>query len=99
MSEDNKGWKKQGWIEDELDKKVNRNMTAISTILQKIYENNSNNENLDMFQEVIEGVFKIVGKKTNIFTTTKPANILNSIPFIINKVEPYPILEFYRPYD
>jgi hypothetical protein len=99
MSEDNKGWKKQGWIEDELDKKVNRNMTAISTILQKIYEDNSNNENLDMFQEVIEKVFKNVGKKTNIFTTTKPANILNSPPFIINKVEPYPILEFYRPYD
>jgi hypothetical protein len=99
MSKYNNGWKKQGWIEGELDKKVNRNMMTIFTILQRIYEKNSKNENLDMFQEVINKVLKNIGKNTKIFTTAKPANILNKMPFIINKVEPYPILNFYRPYD
>lgn len=98
MSEDNKGWKKQGWIKDTLDKKVNRNMMSISSILQRLSVKNINNDKLDMFQEVINRVFKNIGKDTKIFTTTKPANILNDQPFIINKVNEYPKINFDIPY-
>jgi hypothetical protein len=98
MSEDNKGWKKQGWIEDELDKNVNRNMMNISTILQRVSRDNIKNDNLDMFQEVIKRVFTAVGKKTDLYTTKKPAIVLNSIPFVINKVEEYPDITFKHLY-
>ena len=94
MSQDNKGWKKQGWIKDTLDKKINRNMMSISSILKRLSVKNINNDKLDMFQEVINRVFKNIGQDTKIFTTTKPANILNNIPFIINKVEAYPNINF-----
>jgi hypothetical protein len=96
MSEYNKGWKKQGWIEDSMDKNVNRNMMSISTILKRVYEKNKNTKDLDMFQEIINRVFKKIGKDTKLFTTTKPVTILNDTPFIINKVKDYPVITFHR---
>ena len=47
-----------------------------------------------MFQEIIEEVSKVFKKDAKIFTTSKPANILNKTPFIINKVEAYPKIDF-----
>ena len=47
-----------------------------------------------MFGGIIEDIFKKFKTNTGIFTTAKPANILNKIPFIINKVKEYPNIDF-----
>jgi hypothetical protein len=94
MSQYNMGWKKQGWIEESLDKKVNRNMMKISSILQRVSRENIKNEKLDIFQEIIKRIFKVIGKDTGIFATKRPVKILNNTPFVINKVEEYPDIVF-----
>ena len=52
------------------------------------------NKDTDMFQAIIDFVFKDFKPEKGIFTTSKPANILNKTPFIINKVEAYPKIDF-----
>ena len=47
-----------------------------------------------MFGGIIEDIFKKFKTNTGIFTTAKPVNILNKIPFIINKVKEYPNIDF-----
>ena len=52
------------------------------------------NKDTDMFQAIIDFIFKDFKPENGIFTTAKPANILNKTPFIINKVEAYPKIDF-----
>jgi hypothetical protein len=52
------------------------------------------NKESDMFQAIIDNVFKVFRLEKGIFTTNKPAKILNKIPFIINKVQLYPEINF-----
>jgi len=98
MSINNRGWKEQGWIKGKMSINVNHNMTTMSNVLKKILSKNINNTQLDMFQEIIEEVSKVFKKDAKIFTTAKPSKILNKIPFIINKVEEYPKIEFKNKY-
>jgi hypothetical protein len=85
-----------GWIEDDMDINVNINMISIRNALINIYSKIYTDKFFDMFGRIIEDIFKKFKTNTGIFTTSKPANILNKIPFIINKVKEYPNINFNK---
>jgi 6-phosphogluconate dehydrogenase len=87
-----------GWIEDDMDINVNINMISIRNALINIYSKIYTDKFFDMFGRIIEDIFKKFKTNTGIFTTAKPANILNKIPFIINKVKEYPNIDFRKEY-
>ena len=86
--------KTMGWIEGNVIGKINANMFMIKSRVQRLMAALLNNGSADMFQAIIDFVFKDFKPENGIFTTDKPANILNKIPFIINKVEAYPKIDF-----
>jgi hypothetical protein len=91
--------KTKGWIEgDIINAKVNAGMFMIMTKIQRILPNFLKEPGTDMFQKIIENVFEVFKPETKIFITKKPDIILNKIPFIINKVEEYPIINFKKVY-
>jgi hypothetical protein len=85
-----------GWIDDDMDVNVSQTMFNLMDKLAHIMSYKLRIINFDFFQEVIDEIFKKYKTNTNIFTTVKPANVLNEIPFIINKVEAYPKINFNR---
>jgi hypothetical protein len=85
-----------GWIEDDMDMNVNINMVSIRNTLINIHFKIYTDKLFDMFGRIIEDIFKKFKTNTGIFTTAKPANILNKIPFIINKVKEYPNINFNK---
>jgi hypothetical protein len=86
--------KTMGWIEGDVIGKINASMFMIMSRVQRLMAALLNNGSADMFQAIIDFVFKDFKPENGIFTTDKPANILNKIPFIINKVEAYPKIDF-----
>jgi hypothetical protein len=86
--------KTNGWIEGDVIAQVNANMFMIMTKIQRIMISLLKNKESDMFQAIIDNVFKLFRPENGIFTTNKPAKILNKIPFIINKVQLYPEINF-----
>ena len=85
----------RGWIENDMEMNVNIKMVDIRIALRNIYfKIYVRKESFDMFGGIIEDIFKKFKTNTGIFTTAKPANILNKIPFIINKVKEYPNIDF-----
>jgi hypothetical protein len=82
--------KTMGWIEEHVIGRVNATMFMLKSKIQRLMVTLLNNNDSDMFQAIIDFVFKDFKTDIGIFTTVKPANILNNIPFIINKVEEYP---------
>jgi len=91
--------KTKGWIEgDIVNAKVNAGMFMIMTKIQRILPNFLKEPGSDMFKNIIDNIFKVFKPETEIFITTKPNIILNKIPFIINKVEQYPNINFKKVY-
>ena len=86
--------KTRGWIEGDVIGKINANMFIIMSRVQRLMVALQSNKDTDMFQAIIDFVFKDFKPENGIFTTSKPANILNKTPFIINKVEAYPKIDF-----
>ena len=86
--------KTRGWIEGDVIGKINANMFMIMSRVQRLMAALLANKDTDMFQAIIDFVFKDFKPEKGIFTTAKPANILNKTPFIINKVEAYPKIDF-----
>ena len=86
--------KTRGWIEGDVIGKINANMFMIMSRVQRLMVALQANKDTDMFQAIIDFVFKDFKPEKGIFTTSKPANILNKTPFIINKVEAYPKIDF-----
>jgi hypothetical protein len=68
------------------------------TKIQRILPNFLKEPGSDMFQNIIDNIFKVFKPETKIFITTKPNIILNKKPFIINKVEQYPNINFKKVY-
>jgi hypothetical protein len=85
-----------GWIEGVVNAKINANMFMIMSRVQRLMTKLLNDADTDMFQAIIDFVFKDFKTDNGIFTTKKPANILNKTPYIINKVEAYPKIDFSR---
>jgi hypothetical protein len=85
-----------GWIEGVVNAKINANMFMIMSRVQRLMTKLLNDADTDMFQAIIDFVFKDFKPENEIFTTKKPANILNKTPYIINKVEAYPKIDFSR---
>jgi hypothetical protein len=86
-----------GDIQGVVKANVNANMFMIMTRVQRIIDKllkTAKSAKTDIFQEIIDNVFKTFKPENNVFTTNKPTNILNMIPFIINKVEEYPNIVF-----
>jgi hypothetical protein len=91
--------KTNGWIEGNIvNAKVNAGMFMIMTKIQRILPNFLKEPGSDMFQNIIDNIFKVFKPETEIFITTKPNIILNKKPFIINKVEQYPNINFKKVY-
>ena len=86
--------KTSGWIEGHVIGKINANMFMIMSRVQRLMAALLANKDTDMFQAIIDFIFKDFKPENGIFTTAKPANILNKTPFIINKVEAYPKIDF-----
>jgi hypothetical protein len=86
--------KTMGWIEGPVVARVNATMFMLKSRIQRLMASLLANADSDMFQAIINLVFKDFKTDTGIFTTVKPANILNKEPFIINKVEAYPNINF-----
>lgn len=86
--------KTRGWIEGDVIGKINANMFMIMSRVQRLMAALLANKDTDMFQAIIDFIFKDFKPENGIFTTAKPANILNKTPFIINKVEAYPKIDF-----
>jgi hypothetical protein len=85
-----------GWIEGVVNAKINANMFMIMSRVQRLMTKLLNDADTDMFQAIIDFVLKDFKPDNGIFTTKKPANILNKTPYIINKVEAYPKIDFSR---
>jgi hypothetical protein len=85
-----------GWIEGVVNAKINANMFMIMSRVQRLMTKLLNDADTDMFQAIIDFVFKDFKPENEIFTTKKPQNILNKTPYIINKVEAYPKIDFSR---
>jgi hypothetical protein len=85
-----------GWIEGVVNAKINANMFMIKSRVQRLITKLLNDADTDMFQAIIDFVFKDFKPENEIFTTKKPVNILNKTPYIINKVEAYPKIDFSR---
>jgi hypothetical protein len=85
-----------GWIEGVVNAKINANMFMIMSRVQRLMTKLLNDADTDMFQAIIDFVFKDFKPDNGIFTTKKPANILNKTPYIINKVDAYPKIDFSR---
>jgi len=85
-----------GWIEGVVNAKINANMFMIKSRVQRLMTKLLNDADTDMFQAIIDFVFKDFKPENEIFTTKKPQNILNKTPYIINKVEAYPKIDFSR---
>ena len=83
-----------GWIDDDMDANVSNTMYRLMRRLASISGSNERVRNYDFFQEVIDDIFKKYKTNTGIFTTVKPANVLNEIPFVINKVGAYAKINF-----
>lgn len=86
----------RGWIDDDMDMNVNIDMVNIRSELKNIFAKVYRNNPFDFFGGIIEDIFKKFKTNTGIFTTARPAKVLNETPFIINKVEPYPKINFRR---
>lgn len=89
-----------GWIADTMDMDVSADMAfilkKIKEITKRVLSDDVVYERFDMFQEIIDNIFKVFRTDTGIFITKKPAKVLNKIPFVINKVTPYPDIKFKR---
>jgi hypothetical protein len=85
-----------GWIEGVVNAKINANMFMIMSRVQRLMTKLLNDADTDMFQAIIDFVFKDFKPENEIFTTKKPVNILNKTPYIINKVDAYPKIDFSR---
>ena len=84
----------KGHIYGDVKAPVNASMFMIMTRVQRIIIKILQTAGTDLFQEIIEDVFKTFKPDTGIFTTKKPVIILNKVPFVINKVEEYPTIVF-----
>jgi hypothetical protein len=85
-----------GWIDDDMDANVSQTMYQLMDKLAFIMGSKQRIRDFDFFQAVIDEVFKKYKTNTGVFTTAKPAKILNEIPFVINKVGAYPKINFGR---
>jgi hypothetical protein len=84
----------KGRINADMNVSVIASMLIIMTKVQGIIVKLLKTAGTDIFQEIIDNIFKTLKPDTGIFTTDRPAIILNSIPFVINKVEEYPKIVF-----
>jgi hypothetical protein len=87
-----------GWIADTMDLDISAEMVSLLSKVKGITKRLLSDEGKrhDVFQEIIDNVFKVFRTDTGIFITNKPAKVLNKIPFVINKVSPYPDIKFKR---
>jgi len=87
-----------GWIADTMDLDISAEMASLLAKVKGITKRLLSDEERrhDVFQEIIDNVFKVFRTDTGIFITKKPAKVLNKIPFVINKVSPYPDIRFKR---
>ena len=87
-----------GWIADTMDMDISDEMASLLAKVRGITKRLLSDEERrhDVFQEIIDNVFKVFRTDTGIFITKKPAKVLNKIPFVINKVSPYPDIKFKR---
>jgi len=87
-----------GWIADTMDLDISAEMVSLLSKVKGITKRLLSDEGKrhDVFQEIIDNVFKVFRTDTGIFITKKPAKVLNKIPFVINKVSPYPDIKFKR---
>jgi hypothetical protein len=91
-----------GWIDDTMDMDISADMTFIQSKVKELTKKflsedlEYEDDRLDLFQGIIDNIFKVFRTDTGIFITKKPAKVLNKIPFVINKVSPYPDIKFKR---
>jgi hypothetical protein len=87
-----------GWIAETMDMDISDEMASLLAKVKGITKRLLSDEERrhDIFQEIIDNVFKVFRTDTGIFITKKPAKVLNKIPFVINKVSPYPDIKFKR---
>jgi hypothetical protein len=87
-----------GWIADTMDLDISAEMASLLAKVKGVAKRLLSDEGKrhDVFQEIIDNVFKVFRTDTGIFITKKPAKVLNKIPFVINKVSPYPDIRFKR---
>ena len=91
-----------GWIDGTMDMDVSADMAFILSKVKELTKHFLSDDleyedhRLDLFQGIIDNIFKVFRTDTGIFITKKPAKVLNKIPFIINKVTPYPDIKFKR---
>jgi hypothetical protein len=91
-----------GWIDRTMDMDLSDDMNLLKSKVKEITKEFLSDDveyaedRIDIFQEIIERVFKVFRTDTGIFRTKKPAKVLNKIPFVINKVSPYPDIKFKR---
>jgi hypothetical protein len=87
-----------GWIAETMDMDISDEMASILAKVRGITKRLLLDEERrhDIFQEIIDNVFKVFRTDTGIFITKKPAKVMNKIPFVINKVSPFPDIKFKR---
>jgi hypothetical protein len=91
-----------GWIAETMDMDISADMASLLAKVRGITKEFLSDDveyaedRIDIFQEIIERVFKVFRTDTGIFRTKKPAKVLNKVPFVINKVSPYPDIKFKR---
>lgn len=91
-----------GWIDGTMDMDLSADMNFIQSKVKEITKRFLSDDieyaddRIDIFQEIIDNVFKVFRTDTGIFITKKPAKVLNKTPFVINKVSPYPDIKFKR---
>jgi hypothetical protein len=91
-----------GWIDGTMDMDISADMALILSKVKEITKTFLSDDieyaddRIDIFQEIIDKVFKVFRTDTGIFITKKPSKILNKTPFVINKVSAYPDIKFKR---
>ena len=88
------GRKWGGIIEGAMDNNVNVTMDALMSKVITIMNKFINGDVDDMFDEIIYDVFEKFRTDTGIYRTTKPAKVLNKIPYRISMVGQYPKIRF-----
>ena len=88
------GRKMGGIIEGDMDINVSATMAAILSRVETIMKQYLKGDVDDMFDEIMFNVFENFRTDTGIFRNTKPAKVLNKIPYRIGKVGKYANIKF-----
>ena len=90
------GRKMGGIIDGAMDNNVNATMEALMSKVIAIMNKFTRGDVDDMFDEIVYEIFEKFRTDTGIFRNTRPAKVLNKIPYRISKVGDYAKINFGR---